>query len=95
MEDILYELVELMMLERNGFHLWLTLVVDKKGVVSWLTIISLILRGQSMTDVHLAYYHLQRALSNLIIFHLQPHPDEDISQSNNHKLRSQYLNQVS
>lgn len=95
MEDILYELVELMMLERNGFQLWLTLVVDKKGVVSWLTIISLTLRGQSMTNVHLAHYHLQRALSNSIIFHLQPHPDEDISQNNNHKLRSQYLNQVS
>lgn len=66
----------------------------QKGVVSWLTIISLTLRGQSMTNVHLAHYHSQRALSNLIIFHLQPHPDEDISQNNHHKLRSQYLNQV-
>ena len=70
MEDILYECVELMMLERNGFHLWPTLVVDTKGVVSGLTIISLILRGQSMTNVHLAHCHLQRDLSNLVVFHL-------------------------
>lgn len=41
-----------------------------------------------MTKVYLTCYHLQRALSNLIIFHLQPHPDEDISPSNNRKLRS-------
>lgn len=31
--DILSEHVELMMLERDGFHLWLALVVEKKGVM--------------------------------------------------------------
>ena len=88
MEDILSEHVESTMLERDGFRLWLTLVVEKKGVMIMINYYFTHFKGTIMTKVYLARYHLQRALSNLIIFHLQPHPDEDISPSNNHKLRS-------
>jgi hypothetical protein len=32
-KDVLFEYVKLMMLERDGFHLWLSLVVEKKGII--------------------------------------------------------------
>lgn len=83
------------MFERDGFHLWLTLVVEKKGVMIMKDYYFTDFKGTINDNTYLAYYHLRRAFSQLIVYHFQLHPNEDISQSNNHKLRVWYLNEVS